>query len=90
VPVYRIDHEKKHFIKEEKMAKTIDARGLSCPQPVLMTLNEIKAGGTDEILIQVDNDAAQENVARAAVGRGWVVADMEEKDGEFHVTIRRG
>ena len=38
------------------MTKTIDARGLSCPQPVLMTLDEIKAGKADEIIVRVDNE----------------------------------
>ncbi|MCX5839535.1 MAG: sulfurtransferase TusA family protein [Deltaproteobacteria bacterium] len=72
------------------MAKTIDARGLSCPQPVLMTLEEIKAGKADEIVIMVDNDASKENVSRAAVNRGWTVADIDEKDGVFNVKIRKG
>jgi TusA-related sulfurtransferase len=72
------------------MAKTIDARGLSCPQPVLMTLDEIKAGNSDEIMIVVDNDASKENVSRAAVSRGWTVDDTNEKDGVFNVKIRKG
>ena len=33
------------------MPKTVDTRRLSCPQPVLMTLDEIKAGGADEIIV---------------------------------------
>jgi tRNA 2-thiouridine synthesizing protein A len=72
------------------MAKTIDACGLSCPQPVLMTLNEIKAGKEDEIVVQVDNDAAKENVSRAAVSRGWTVAGIDENEGVFDVKIRKG
>ena len=72
------------------MAKTIDARGLSCPQPVLMTLDEIKAGKSDEIIIMVDNDASKENVSRAAVSRGWTVADIAEKEGVFNVKIKKG
>jgi len=72
------------------MAKTIDARGLSCPQPVLMTLEEIKSGKADEMLVMVDNDASKENVTRAAVSRGWKVADVDEKNGVFNVKIRKG
>ena len=60
------------------MAKTVDARGLSCPQPVLMTLDEIKTGKSDEIVVMVDNDASKENVSRAAVSRGWVVDEIDE------------
>ena len=72
------------------MAKTVDARGLSCPQPVLMTLDEIKAGKSDEIVVMVDNDASKENVSRAAVSRGWVVDEIDEKDGVFSLKIRKG
>ncbi len=52
------------------MTKTIDARGLSCPQPVLMTLDEIKTGKADEIIVRVDNEASKENVSRAATEQG--------------------
>ena len=72
------------------MAKTIDARGLSCPQPVLMTLDEIKTGKSDEIVVMVDNDASKENVSRAAVSRGWVGKEIDEKDGVFNLKIRKG
>ena len=72
------------------MAKTIDARGLSCPQPVLMTLDEIKTGKSDEIVVMVDNDTSKENVSRAAASRGWVVDEIDEKDGVFSLKIRKG
>ncbi len=72
------------------MAKTVDARGLSCPQPVLMTLDEIKAGKSDEIVVMVDNDASKENVSRAAVSRGWVVDVIDEKEGVFSLKIKKG
>ncbi len=72
------------------MAKTVDARGLSCPQPVLMTLDEIKAGKSDEIVVMVDNDASKENVSRAAVSRGWVVDGIDEKEGVFSLKIKKG
>ncbi|OPY17115.1 MAG: hypothetical protein A4E69_00060 [Syntrophus sp. PtaB.Bin138] len=72
------------------MANTVDARGLSCPQPVLMTLDEIKTGKADEIVVMVDNDASKENVSRAAKSRGWKVADIREADGVYSITIRKG
>ena len=72
------------------MTKTIDARGLSCPQPVLMTLDEIKTGKADEIIVRVDNETSKENVSRAAKSRGWAVAKISEENGEFSLTIRKG
>ncbi len=72
------------------MSKTVDARGLSCPQPVLMTLDEIKAGGADEIIVLVDSDASKENVSRAAENRGWNVTSITEDAPEYHITIKKG
>jgi len=72
------------------MAKKVDARGLSCPQPVLMTLDEIKAGTENELLVLVDNDASKENVSRAAQSRKWRVENIEEKDGVYHIAIKKG
>ncbi len=72
------------------MANTIDARGLSCPQPVLMTLDAIKAGNTDKIIVLVDNEASKENVCRAATNGGWVIADMSDSSDEFTITLEKG
>lgn len=52
--------------------KNIDARGLSCPQPVIMA----KKGLMDkpaEVEILVDNIAAVENVTRYAHAMGYTV-----------------
>ncbi|HOF05832.1 MAG TPA: sulfurtransferase TusA family protein [Syntrophales bacterium] len=72
------------------MAKTVDARGLSCPQPVLMTLDEIKAGTETELLVLVDNDASKENVSRAVQSRKWRVESIEEKDGTYQIAVKKG
>lgn len=45
------------------MAEKIDARGLSCPQPVVLTQQAIKKGLTDFQVI-VDTSVAKENVLR--------------------------
>jgi TusA-related sulfurtransferase len=72
------------------MAINIDARGLSCPQPVMMALDAIKSGAADEIVIMVDNETAKENVCRAANGRGWTVADIREEPDGCGITIKKG
>ena len=72
------------------MSKTIDARGLSCPQPVLMTLDAIKAGEANEMTVLVDNEASKENVSRAATSKGWAVTGVSEEDGVFRIAIKKG
>lgn len=52
---------------------TVDARGFSCPQPVLMTLNAIKKESGATISVLVDTEVSKENVIRAADSRGWSV-----------------
>ncbi len=69
------------------MASEVDARGLSCPQPVMMTLNEIKKGGSDEIVVLVDTEVSMENVSRAAASQGWNVKDVAEEGEVFRITI---
>jgi TusA-related sulfurtransferase len=49
--------------------KQIDARGLSCPQPVVLVDRAI-AGGNTDLEITVDNEVARENVTRLATKRG--------------------
>ncbi|MCK5507105.1 MAG: sulfurtransferase TusA family protein [Desulfobacterales bacterium] len=71
------------------MSIIIDAKGLSCPQPVLMTLNKIKEIQKGEILIKVDTDTSKENVSRAAKSQGWEIADIQEKDGGYQLTIKK-
>ena len=68
------------------MSTTVDARGLSCPQPVLMTLDEIKKIDKGEIEILVDTDTSKENVSRAAKSQGWQVKDTQD-DGEGYKII---
>jgi len=71
------------------MMETIDARNLSCPQPVVMTKKKLQEmdGGTLDVL--VDNRASSENVARF-VKNANCDAEIEEKDDIFIVHITKG
>jgi tRNA 2-thiouridine synthesizing protein A len=69
------------------MASIIDARGLSCPQPVIMTVNEIKKAGQGEITILVDTDTAKENVSRAAKSVNWSVLEIEPDEDGYKIKI---
>ena len=50
--------------------KTIDARGLSCPEPVIRTKNAL-ASGEKAYTVMVDNVTAKENVSRFALHQGY-------------------
>jgi selenium metabolism protein YedF len=74
--------------KERKM-KVIDCRGLSCPQPVIETKKTLEGMREGIIEVIVDNIAAKENVSRFAGNQGCSV-EVEEKGGNFHITIKKG
>ena len=67
------------------MAHTVDARGLSCQQPVILTRNAIKAGDFP-IEVLVETVTSRENVRRAAEKLGCTVR-VEEMEGEFKLTL---
>jgi tRNA 2-thiouridine synthesizing protein A len=69
------------------MVKEIDARGLSCPQPVLMTLKQIESLEKGEIVVLVDNDTAKENVTRAVASKGWSMKQIQTEGKDYHLTI---
>jgi TusA-related sulfurtransferase len=71
------------------MAETVDASGLSCPQPVLMTLDKIKEMGDGRIEVLVDTVTSKENVTRAATSQGWKVAGQEETDAGFKLILEK-
>ncbi|HEU20319.1 MAG TPA: preprotein translocase subunit TatB [Deltaproteobacteria bacterium] len=71
------------------MSKIIDARGFSCPQPVLMTLDEIRSGEVTELEVLVDTDTSKENVSRAAVSQGWTIIKVREEGDGYAVVIKK-
>ena len=62
------------------MSEKVDARGLSCPQPVLMALSKMKEElGTGEIEVLVDND----------VSRRTFIERPQNKAGEYPKSHKR-
>lgn len=68
------------------MQDHIDARGLSCPQPVILTKKALEGGGS--VTTVVDNTAALENVSRLAQGLGYNV-EVEQQGKDYHIHIEK-
>lgn len=66
----------------------IDARGLSCPMPVVMVQNEVKKSAPAELTVMVDNRVAVENITRFASIQSYTVS-VEENNGEFTLTLKK-
>lgn len=59
---------------------TVDARGLSCPQPVIET-KRVLDRKPDSVTVLVDDVAALENVTRYAKAARYRVRQDEDGDG---------
>jgi len=69
------------------MMTRVDARGLSCPEPVIMTRKAL-ASNEDAYEILVDNVASKENVTRYAEHQGYQVS-IDENDGEYTLSLKK-
>ncbi|WP_165043238.1 MULTISPECIES: sulfurtransferase TusA family protein [unclassified Adlercreutzia] len=64
----------------------LDAKGLSCPQPLMM-VNDAMAGNPGEtIVVEVDTATPRDNILRLAA-RKKRQASVEEVDDIFRITI---
>lgn len=69
------------------MSKTIDTRGLSCPQPVMMVQQAIDKGRFP-LEVLADTVTARENIVRFAERKGLKV-QVTEQDDEFTLVISK-
>lgn len=67
--------------------KKLDARGLSCPEPVVMLQRAMRLGESAYEII-VDNVAAKENVTRCAQHQKYRVTVFED-GGEYRLVIEK-
>ena len=66
----------------------IDARGLSCPEPVVL-LRKAMTTKENAYAIVVDNVTSRENVTRYGEHQGYKAAVTEE-NGEYTLTFTKG
>ena len=65
----------------------LDARGESCPIPVIMT-KKLMASNENYYEVMVDAGAPRDNVTRFAESQGYKV-EVEDKGGEYLLKISR-
>jgi tRNA 2-thiouridine synthesizing protein A len=71
------------------MAEQVDARGLSCPQPVMLTYNKMKDLGRGTFEVMVDTDTSRENIGRLAKSEGWEVVDVRPHNSGYLILLRK-
>lgn len=67
----------------------VDACGLSCPLPVLLTRKAIGGIKKGTIEVKVDSGTARDNVARTGQSAGWTVTVEEEPGGIFRILLNK-
>ena len=66
---------------------TLDARGLSCPEPVVMIRKAMESKENNYQML-VDNPTSKENVTRYAEHQGYTVS-VSESNGEYTLSITK-
>lgn len=69
------------------MSDTIDARGLSCPQPVILTQKAIKANKT-VFTVLVNSVVSKENVIRCAE-KSSMTCNVKEEGDDFVIEVTK-
>ncbi|MDI6857785.1 MAG: sulfurtransferase TusA family protein [Dehalococcoidia bacterium] len=68
---------------------TVDARGLSCPHPAMMTREAILRQDSGVIEVLVDTATSRDNCARMAESNGWSVETAPNNEGGFRLVLRK-
>ena len=66
----------------------VDARGYSCPMPVVMVQKEVKKNAPSTLEVLVDNQCSVENVTRYGMGQGYQVQVTQEGQ-DFRLTLNK-
>jgi tRNA 2-thiouridine synthesizing protein A len=69
------------------MPKKVDARGLSCPQPVIVTKKALETSKED-LEVLVDNTTARDNIVRFAKNSGCKT-EVIEQGQDFIIKVMR-
>jgi tRNA 2-thiouridine synthesizing protein A len=71
--------------------EVLDARGLLCPEPVMLLHGRVRALQSGEVLTVLATDpSTQRDIARFCEFLGHALLASEEHDGEFRFRLRKG
>ena len=71
------------------MQHIVDARGRSCPEPVILTRQALNDKSIESLTVMVDAAVARENVARAILSATGKQAQINETaSGEWEISVK--
>ena len=66
----------------------VNAKGLSCPIPVVKTKQAMEKNPQEEIVVFVDSNVAKENIARLAEAKKYSINIQTVNDDECKLILR--
>ena len=69
--------------------KIIDAMGLACPRPVILTKKAIREENLDEVTVKVDNEIATENLTKMGKQLGFTVEVKTNSKTDYEVYLKK-
>ncbi len=69
--------------------KTLDVRGLSCPEPAMLTREALNAISKGTLVVLSDSFTSRTNIERTGKLAGWNVEVSEEAEGEYRITLTK-
>ena len=73
----------------ENNIEIVDARGLSCPEPVILVSKAIKKLNKGTIQVLADSGTSRDNVSRLAKNSGWAVTVEEQSEGIYRIVLKK-
>ncbi len=70
-------------------SRTVDARGLSCPQPAMLTRQAVEKLTAGSLEVLVDSVTSRDNVIRTAQKAGWRLDILEESGDGFRLVFQK-
>ena len=64
----------------------VDARGFSCPIPVVKTGKAMEGNPNEQIIVLVETEVSRENVSRLAENKGYTI-EIEQASGEYRMIL---
>ncbi|MCI5997721.1 MAG: sulfurtransferase-like selenium metabolism protein YedF [Peptoniphilaceae bacterium] len=69
--------------------KEINAKGLLCPQPLILTKKEVENSNEKDFLVIVDNETAVSNLEKFAKNSNLSFNFEKKSENEFHIFITK-
>ncbi len=68
---------------------TLDVRGLSCPEPAMLTRQALAAQKEGALVVLTDSSTSKGNIERTAKLAGWKAETSQDADQTYRVTLTK-